>query len=101
MTSRFNLESRNVTETLSEIIQEKYKVIYSFTYEEGKKTRVITFNLSNLDGSKGVQVSGSYLPSIEQLDFKVIKPIEDLGEVIDFINASCVEIVNDFEKVNE
>ena len=96
MTNQFKLEQRSITEILSEIISETYKVTYSFNYSNGQKPKAISFSLSRLDAENDKILSGSYLAEIGQLDFKAIKPIENLGELVDHVTTSSNTIIEDF-----
>lgn len=101
MTNQFKLEQRSTTEILSEIISENYKATYSFNYENGTKPKAISFNLYVKDSENDKFLSdrilsGSYLAEIGQLDFKAIKPIENLGFLIDYITASSNAIIEGF-----
>ncbi|WP_291076333.1 MULTISPECIES: hypothetical protein [unclassified Empedobacter] len=96
MTTQFKLEQRSTTEILSEIISETYKVTYSFNYSNGQKPKAISFNLCRVDAENDKILSGSYLAEIGQLDFKAIKPIEDLGTLVDHITESSNTIIEGF-----
>ena len=95
-TNQFKLEQRSTTEIISEIISENYKATYSFNYENGQKPKAISFNLCKIDAENDIILSGSYLAEIGQLDFKAIKPIEDLGNLVDHITESSNTIIEDF-----
>lgn len=95
-TNQFKLEQRSTTEILSEIISENYKATYSFNYENGTKPKAISFNLCKIDAENDRILSGSYLAEIGQLDFKAIKPIEDLGSLVDHITETSNTIIEDF-----
>lgn len=95
-TNQFKLEQRSTTEIISEIISETYKATYSFNYEESQKPKAISFNLCLLDALNDKILSGIYLAEIGQLDFKAIKPIEDLGNLVDHITESSNTIIEDF-----
>lgn len=95
-TNQFKLEQRSTTEILSEIISETYKVTYSFNYSNGQKPKAISFNLSRIGAENDKILSGSYLAEIGQLDFKAIKPIENLGELVDHITESSNTIIEGF-----
>ena len=95
-TNQFKLEQRSTTEIISEIISETYKVIYSFKYSNGQKPKAISFNLSRIGAENDKILSGSYLAEIGQLDFNAIKPIEDLGNLVDHITESSNTIIEDF-----
>lgn len=94
--NQFKLEQRSITEIISEIISETYKATYFFNYEEGQKPKAVSFNLCRLDAENDKILSGSYLAEIGQLDFKAIKPIEDLGVLVDHITESSNTIIEGF-----
>lgn len=100
-TNQFKLEQRSTTEILSEIISENYKATYSFNYEESQKPKAISFNLCRLDTENEKILTGSYLAEIGQLDFKAIKPIENLGELVDHITESSNTIIEGFNIKSE
>lgn len=100
-TNQFKLEQRSTTEILSEIISETYKATYSFNYEDGQKPKAISFNLCRLDALNDKILSGSYLAEIGQLDFKAIKPIDNLGELVDHITESSNTIIEGFNIKSE
>lgn len=95
-TNQFKLEQRSTTEILSEIILETYKITYSFTYSNDQKPKAIAFNLCRIDTENEKILSGSYLSEIGQLDFKAIKPIENLGTLVDHITVSSNDIIEGF-----
>ena len=97
MTNKFKLEQRSTTEILSGIISETYKATYSFNYEDGQKPKSISFNLCRLDELNDKILTGSYLAEIGQLDFKAIKPIENLGELVDHVKSSIISLLEDEE----
>ena len=95
-TNQFKLEQRSTTEILSEVISETYKATYSFNYSKGQKLNAVYFNLCRVDAENDKILSGSYLAEIGQLDFKAIKPIEDLGNLVEHITESSNTIIEDF-----
>ena len=95
-TNQFKLEQRSTTEIISEIISENYKATYSFNYSKGQKLNAVYFNLCRVDAENDKILSGSYLAEIGQLDFKAIKPIEDLGNLVEHITESSNTIIEDF-----
>lgn len=95
-TNQFKLEQRSTTEIISEIISENYKATYSFNYSKAQKLNAVYFNLCRVDAENDKILSGSYLAEIGQLDFKAIKPIEDLGNLVEHITESSNTIIEDF-----
>jgi len=95
-TNQFKLEQRSTTEILSEIISDNYKATFSYNYENGTKPKAISFNLCKIDAESERILSGSYLAEIGQLDFKAIKPIDNLGELVDHVTTSSNDIIEGF-----
>lgn len=98
--TRFSLAFRSVTEQLTEVIAEKYLIVYSYSYSDKEAVEVVNFEVKDSEINNTL-ASGYFIASTGQIEFKTTGMLSDFVLVITSVNQGCTDVLSLINKSAE